>query len=446
MAYPKFHGITLASGATIENLNIERLAADPVPVVPARMWFNTTEKALKFSSLDSGGAIVVEVVSTAAALSAALSQISALDTRVSDIEGTYIKKDGSVAFTGPVSMGQHVISDVATPVAGSDAANKDYVQALVSNLGNAFNYVGTVEGGADAGSATDLSTLPEKDAGDYYKVSTAGFFKLGADTFHANVGDGLVFNTMGGVDKIDNTDAEVSGTDGYITVTGSVDTGFTVDIDATFKGRVSDLETGLANEITRATGVEDGLGDRLTTAEGTLSTLQGTVGGLASDLEDEVTRATGVEQGLDSRLSTAEGTIAQHTIDIGDEVTRATGAEEALGLKIGDLDELDTTDKTSLVNAMNEIVALAGEGTDALKAEINAQRFTFQAQAAALTHVVEHNLNTGFPSVDTRVRGDDGVYRNDIVAFEETDANTITVYLTEARIIKVSVQAMDQMA
>ena len=57
-----------------------------------------------------------------------------------------------------------------------------------------------------------------------------------------------------------------------------------------------------------------------------------------------------------------------------------------------------------------------------------------------------HGLNTAFPNVDIRVCGDDGVYRNDIVAFEETDANTITVYMTEARLIKASIQKMEALA
>lgn len=55
MAFPKFHGITLAAGAFIENATLERLAADPVPVAAGRLWYNTTDKVIKFSSLDAGG-------------------------------------------------------------------------------------------------------------------------------------------------------------------------------------------------------------------------------------------------------------------------------------------------------------------------------------------------------------------------------------------------------
>jgi hypothetical protein len=40
------------------------------------------------------------------------------------------------------------------------------------------------------------------------------------------------------------------------------------------------------------------------------------------------------------------------------------------------------------------------------------------------------------------VLGDDGLYANDVVPIEETDSNTLTVYLTESRHVRVSVMAM----
>lgn len=122
----------------------------------------------------------------------------------------------------------------------------------ITALGNAFNYIGAVAGGA-SGTATDLGLLPadQRDAGDYFKVEVAGYFKVGVAgaEFFANVGDGLVWNVAGGVDKIDNTDSNVAGTANEIAVTGSADTGFTVGIATEFKGRVTTLETGLTTEI-----------------------------------------------------------------------------------------------------------------------------------------------------------------------------------------------------
>lgn len=113
-----------------------------------------------------------------------------------------------------------------------DAAVKA-VDQRVTALGAAFNYVGTVDGGATAEEAFNLDTLLEggKDAGDYYKVTTSGYFQVGEDAaFFANANDGLVWNKTGGVDIIDNSNSQVQA-GANIKVTGSTDTGFTVALD-----------------------------------------------------------------------------------------------------------------------------------------------------------------------------------------------------------------------
>lgn len=597
MSFPKFHGITLAANAWIENAVVERLSADPTPITASRIWYNTSTKQLKFSSLNGGGAVIVEVVATGANVSDALTQLAALGARVDAIEADYVKKDGSVAFTGDINAGNNKVVNVAAGVAATDAVNLAQVDAKIAALGNAFDYVGTVDGGASSGAAFDMNTLSATTSGKYYKVTTAGYFKVGAagTPFYANLNDGLVFNTTAGVDKIDNTDSTVTGTAGFISVSGTTDTGFVVDIDSAFKTRMSDAEsaitaevarataaegtltTNLSAEVTRATGAEAAIAADLSTevsraqaaesglqgainteaaaraaADGTLTTnlsnevtrAQAAEAAIASDLSAEVSRATAAEGTLttnlaaevtrataaestltsnlsaevtrataaegvltsdlasevtraqaaegvlttnlanevtarssadttlqanidaeaaaraaaDSTLTTnlsaevtrataAEGTL---TTNLAAEVTRATGAETtlqtnitAVDTKVGSLASLTTTDQTDIVSAINEVKLAAGGGTEALRGAINAQRYTFASGAPALVHVVSHMLNTGFAAVQTWVKGDDNVYRNDIVAVEETDSNTITVTLTESRNIKVTVQAMD---
>jgi hypothetical protein len=141
-----------------------------------------------------------------------------------------------------------------TTEAGTRASADTALGQRIDALGSAFNYVGTVSGGASAGAATNLASLSEKDAGDYYKVSAAGHFVLAPTAaFFANANDGVVFNLAGGVDLIDNTNSSVSGTSNEIAVTGSLDTGFTVAIDSVFSGRVTALETTSSNLGTMAT-------------------------------------------------------------------------------------------------------------------------------------------------------------------------------------------------
>ena len=62
--FPVYHGITLASNSWIENLVIEKFAADPVPVEAGRIWFNTTDKVFRQSTLNGSGAVVVKTFAT----------------------------------------------------------------------------------------------------------------------------------------------------------------------------------------------------------------------------------------------------------------------------------------------------------------------------------------------------------------------------------------------
>ena len=622
MSFQKFHGIALAANSWIQNLVIEPVTVDPTPVGPARAWYNSTDKALKFSSLDGGGAVIVQTVATGADVQAVVDALTALGARVAGIEGDYIKKDGSVAFTGNVDLGSNKIVNVAAGESGTDAVNYAQLQSAIGSLANAFKYIGTVSGGVDAGTAFDLTNVSDQSVGAYYKVAAAGYFKVGTegDAFFANLNDGLVFNVASGVDIVDNTNSTVAGTANFISVTGSPDTGYTVDIDGAFKLRVTTLESGLAaeiaraqgvegdlstlttavktsltaainSEVSRATGAEAGLqsnidaeasargaadtalgnkiGDlttltttdkssavaainsevsRATAAEGALSTSIGTV---ATNLASEVSRATAAEQAVDakvgdlgdlettdkssvvnainelanggsaadgkigdlttlttdakdtlvnainevdahadaaktaadtanaavaaetSRAQGVEGSLASLTTTakgnlvaavnevnagLAAEVARATGVEGTLtsGLAAeiaraeaaeGDLTELTTTAKDSLVDAINEVAAAAGEGTGALKDAINAQRFRFTAVSAALSHVITHNLNSAFVQVQIWVKDTtSGLFYNDMVAMEETNSNTITITLTEAKIVKVVVQALDDLA
>lgn len=174
-------------------------------------------------------------------LSELFDKSSGAQTEVDNVEASVgLNEDGTLAPWNSVNYISNGSEDPEAPqdtvkvaVEKLDTALKT-VYDSVSALGNAFNYVGTLEGGADEGTAYDLETLPEggKDAGDYYKVTVSGFFKVGAEgvPFWANKEDGLVWNTNGGVDVLDHSNSEVTGGQNIL-VTGSTDTGFTVSID-----------------------------------------------------------------------------------------------------------------------------------------------------------------------------------------------------------------------
>lgn len=186
-------------------------------------------------------------------------------------KGEFVDLGSEQSVTGKKNFTSATVS--SAPADANDVVRKadlDSVASSVSALGSAFNYVGTISGGAAAGSAFDLSSLAEKDAGDYYKVAAAGYFVLApAAAFYANLHDGLVFNNASGIDKIDNTDSTVAGTATEITVTGSTDTGYTVAIATEFKDRMTAAETAIAGLGTISTQDADAVAITGGTIDGT---------------------------------------------------------------------------------------------------------------------------------------------------------------------------------
>lgn len=133
-------------------------------------------------------------------------------------------------------------AEILRAKAAEDAinANVSTLSDRVTALGSVFNYAGSLDG-----SDLNLDNLPTsgQDVGDYYKVTGDGplTFTYGAETIIVNKGDGLV-KTATGWDKIDNTDSAVFGTLNFVDVTGSSDTGYTVNLANTFVSRVVSLE------------------------------------------------------------------------------------------------------------------------------------------------------------------------------------------------------------
>jgi hypothetical protein len=463
--FPIYHGITLAQNAYVENFVVEKLVSDPVPVEAGRAWYNLTDKVWKQSTLDATGAVVVRTFATVEELTAAVaalnSTISAEATRATNAENalsTSLANEVSRATTAENTLTTNLANEVtraqgaeatlttnlanevtraqgaeatlttnlAAEVTRATAAEATLTTDLVAEitrataaeatlttdlaaevsratsaeqaldlrinaLGSAFNYVGPLSGGADAASAVDLSAIAQKDPGDYYKVSTSGWFKETAASapFQVNLNDGLVWNLVGGVDIIDNTNSQVNGTASYISVSGSSDNGFVVDVDAAFKARVSTLESGLSTEVAE-------------------------------------------RQSADSALD-----------------TRVTTVESQVNGKIGTLTSLTTTEKGTLVGAINELDAdlatLNSASTAAInlvRTDYNARRATFASASAATQHTFAHNLNSQFVDFSLWVQRDNGEWRNDVASVKATSANSMDVYLTAAGNVRLTVTSM----
>ena len=307
-----------------------------------------------------------------------------------------IVKDGSVAFTGNQSMGENRLTNVADPVDAGDAANKGWVETKVAALGNAFNYVGTLSGGADEETAFDLATIEEggKDVGDYYKVIALGYFKLGAQVVFFNTNDGLVFNEAGGFDKIDNTDATVSGTAGQIAVDGNVDTGYIVAIDGAYTA-ARQLE--VSNEAAARAAAD--------------AVLTNAVADVAADLATEITdRATAVaavqaeldatQADLANAIAAYEAADAALVLDIANVASDVAGVASDLAAEVSAREadvaalEANAVSQQAEIDALeaaigddSRLVALEGNAV-AQQTEIDALEANAVAQQGAIADLV----------------------------------------------------------
>lgn len=134
--------------------------------------------ASAISSVPSGNLAATDV-------QAALNELqSDIDSRA--LDSAVIKKDGSVAFTADQSMGGNQLTNVGTPIAGTDAANKDYVDTAAGSIGewqpSALDYV------------VDNTIAPASEVdGDRYILSHDGGVPH-ADYDGASAGDIVQFN------------------------------------------------------------------------------------------------------------------------------------------------------------------------------------------------------------------------------------------------------------
>jgi hypothetical protein len=302
MAYPIFHGIKLAANAKIENLHVEMLAADPVPAAAGRIWFNTTDRVFRQSSLAVGGAVVVKTFLTEEDLTAQI--------------GDELAAEATLRIAGDNAE--------ITARTAADATLTAAVLAEVTSRTNADTTL-TTNLNAEVTSRTNADTTLQNNINAEITVRS-----LADITLQANI-DALTLLAGGG------TDAEAT------------------------------LRIAADNaEITARTAAD--------------ATLTAAV--LA-----EVTARTAADTTLTTNLNA--------------EITARTNAD------------------TTIRNAYNATI------------------FTQTTTVAATTHEIIHNLNAAYVDVSVMVNRGAGVFFNDIVSVEQTSANIMTIYLSEALNVKV---------
>ena len=305
------------------------------------------------------------------------------------------------------------------------------VQSQIDAMGSAFNYSGTLPdmvGVSGSGSETDpyvVDTMNPgtKDAGDYYKITESAHYRVNAgegneQTLSLQVGDGVVFNTAGGLDRINNQQSTLTGTAGEIVVTGSVESGYRVSVAQAVKDSVVAVDSRVSAESTRAVTKENALQADI---DSEVSTRSSQVAALTGDLDDEVNRAKAKENALTGSLNTeiARATAAEADLqqDIDDEVSARTDAVNAVDSRVTGEINRATTKEEALQEAIDDEASARASAVSAVSSSLT----TEINRAKGRENTIESNLTSEI----SRAKAKENALQDDID--DEVSARTSAV-------------------
>lgn len=158
MSFTEFHGIKLAENAFVQNFVVESLAADPLPTEAGRVWFNTTAKLYKATTLNATGAVVIQV----------LGNKEEFDTFVSELASTTRGKGSAfVGYAGKVGANGKFSLVAGTAeasfdglVTGLDAANQALADLGTGTLTQIQNELDATQVGAGLSATGAYVTIP----------------------------------------------------------------------------------------------------------------------------------------------------------------------------------------------------------------------------------------------------------------------------------------------
>ncbi|MCP4526721.1 MAG: hypothetical protein GY833_12565 [Aestuariibacter sp.] len=227
--------------------------------------------------------------------------------------------------------------------------------------------------------------------------------------------------------------------------------GSTVKLDAELKA----VADGLTAEVTAR-------GDADTALQNELNTTQ-TGAGLEEDgtfvavpEANYVNTATSLKDAdmvLDTQLKVVADGLAQ---EISDRASEDTAIRAGAGLLVtGAMPDTSATtylqDSASIFGAVVDLDAALNAGlvkaatdTSNVVSQLNANKFSYVSAGESLVHSIQHNLDAPIVDITVWIQREDGKFYNDLALVTEESNNEITVTLSAAANVKVSVDAIRQ--
>lgn len=352
--YQEFHGVKLASGAVIANFVVEKLAAAPLVLEAGRSWYNTTTNVYQYVE-SNGTELVVKTVTSAEALAEA---IVALETKLASTDAG--KGAGVVGFVGQ------------TGVNGKYSAAAGTVEATLKSI--VLSTDAEIKGREDAVQASKDELAASTGAGKVgYEGQTGvnGVITVAAGTVAAGL-DSLVdqvdakFNELGD-DKLSKSTLVAQAVASKVTFSSDV----VIEGDISVLGDKNRIEGNiveLGDNIILLN--KEVLADATPVADAGLSVNRGKYGELEFILWDESSKfvsapvvTTATEANVELGIEVGDETVVQSRVILGVEfdafdlevTDRLEALEGQVNGKIGNLTLLETTDKSNLVAAINEV-------------------------------------------------------------------------------------------
>ena len=514
MAKIKLHNPELAKNSKFSNLVIENLTSDPsltgVESV-GRLWFNNTDKTFKGGFLDEAGTSVeikpigidnsADVQANTDAIAQEISDRTTADTtiqtnidneisRAISVEGdlttlTTDTKDTLVNAINEIDTNADTnTTNIDNEISRAISVEGDLTTLTTDTKDTLVNAINEIDTNTDTNTQSIIDTNNDL-SNNYLNKTTSTSQTVAADTTFSNnliihgdltvsgttttietetlkVADNIITlnDGIGAVDPTENAGLEVDrGNDGLTTIIqwnetldqvevqdngtlkkiateeyvdtadnilqSNIDTVSSDLVDETTNRTNADntLQTNIDNEVTARTDADNALDDRISDLESDVGGATGDLADLTTDakdtlvnainevdahIDDEVTNRTNANTSLQSEIDrietgtglnddgtyvvealtnyissatsvhnatvTLDSAIKTNSDDITSIDSRVTNIESQVDGKVGDLDNLTTEAKDTLVNAINEVDSnIDNEVTRATNAETNLQ-------------------------------------------------------------------------